>query len=201
MYSVSERLRAAVAVLAIGLAAGAPAAVVDRPAASPAPLRVCADPNNMPFSNDAGQGFENAIARLLADDLQRPLAYAWWPQRRGFIRQTLKAHRCDVVIGVPDHYGLVRTTRPYYRSSYVFITRRADHLDIDDIADPRLRTLRIGVHAIGDDYANVPPAIALARRGVIDNIRGYSIYGDYSKPEPTRSLIDAVDDGQIDVAI
>jgi mxaJ protein len=178
-----------------------------RPVAAPAGgdpssvLRVCADPNNLPYSNARGEGFENALARLLADNLHRSLAYTWFPQRRGFIRNTLRAGKCDVVMGVPTRMEMVRTTVPYYRSSYVFVTRRSRHLDISSFDDPRLRTLRIGVHAVGDDYANVPPAIALARRGIVDNLHGYSIYGDYSKPSPPRALIDAVANGKIDVAI
>src|SRR4051794_40920725 len=92
------------------------------------PLRVCADPNNMPFSNQRGEGFENKIADLVARDLGRPLAYTWSPQRRGFIRNTLKAGRCDVVIGVPAQYGLLQPTRPYYRSVYTFVSRRDRHL-------------------------------------------------------------------------
>ncbi len=164
-------------------------------------LRVCADPNNLPFSNDRGEGFENRLAELLARDLHKQVAYTWWPQRRGFIRNTLDAGRCDIVIGVPASYEPVHTTAPYYRSSYVFVTRRADRLHIDTFDDERLRTLRIGLHTIGDDYSNVPPAEALARRGITRNVRGYPIYGDYSQPSPARALIDAVARDEIDVAI
>ena len=90
-------------------------------------LRVCSDPNNLPFSNEKGEGFENAVARLVANDLGAKLEYTWFPQRRGFIRNTLKAQRCDLVIGVPAGYELVAPTRPYYRSTYVFVSR-ADRL-------------------------------------------------------------------------
>jgi len=169
--------------------------------AQPETLRVCADPNNLPFSNERGEGFENRLAELLARDLHRQLTYTWWPQRRGFIRNTLDAGRCDIVIGVPISYQLVRTTAPYYRSSYVFVTRRADGLRIDSFDDERLRSLRIGLHTIGDDYSNVPPAEALARRGIARNVRGYPIYGDYSQAAPARGLIDAVARDEIDVAI
>jgi mxaJ protein len=170
-------------------------------AAQPEVLRVCADPNNLPFSNQRGEGFENHLAEWLAQDLHRQLAYTWWPQRRGFIRNTLDAGRCDLVIGVPASYERVRTTAPYYRSSYVFVTRRADGLNIDSFDDQRLRSLRIGLHTIGDDYSNVPPAEALARRGIARNVRGYPIYGDYSQAAPSRGLIDAVARDEIDVAI
>jgi len=164
-------------------------------------LRVCADPNNLPFSNQRGEGFENVLARLLARELGRDLEYTWWPQRRGFIRQTLKAERCDLVMGVPANFEMVEPTAPYYRSGYVFVTRTDRKLNLHSLDDPRLHALAIGLHAIGDDYANVPPAQALASRGIVTNIHGYSIYGDYSRPNPPRSLIDAVARGEVDVAI
>jgi mxaJ protein len=173
-------------------------------ATSAAPLpafRVCADPNNLPFSNSAGDGFENALAELIARDLRQRVEYTWWPERRGFIRSTLNAGLCDVVMGVPSGYEMVSTTVPYYRSTYAFVTRRSSHLDIRSFNDPRLRTLRIGVHIIGDDYANVPPAQALVARGIVQNVHGYSIYGNYAKPNPPADLINAVAEGAIDVAI
>ncbi|HET7497518.1 MAG TPA: substrate-binding domain-containing protein [Candidatus Eisenbacteria bacterium] len=163
-------------------------------------LCVCADPNNLPFSNDREQGFENEIAKLVAKDLGRELRYFWWAQRRGFIRNTLNAHACDVVLGLPAHFDLALTTRPYYRSSYVFVTRRDRNLDLRSLDDARLRSLRIGAHMIGDDYASLPPVQALARRG-ITGIAGYSIYGDYSKPNPPANLIGAVASGDLDVAV
>jgi quinoprotein dehydrogenase-associated probable ABC transporter substrate-binding protein len=127
--------------------------------------------------------------------------YTWWPQRRGFIRNTLKSGSCDVVMGVPASFELAEPTRPYYRSSYVFVTRTDRGLELSSFDDPRLRDLRIGLHTIGDDYANVPPAQALAQRGLAANIVGYSIYGDYSRADPPRELIDAVARGEIDVAV
>ncbi len=169
--------------------------------AQTAELRVCADPNNLPFSNEREQGFENRLARLIARDLGRKLSYVWWPQRRGFIRNTLQAKRCDVVMGIPSSFELARPTRAYYRSSYVFISRRDRRLAVRSFDDPALKRLRIGLHVIGDDYANVPPAQALAKRGITRNISGYSIYGDYSKENPPAALIDAVARGEIDVAI
>jgi mxaJ protein len=166
-----------------------------------AELRVCADPNNLPFSNRREEGFENKLANLIARDLGRKVHYVWWPQRRGFIRNTLKAKRCDVVMGIPSSFEMAQPTRAYYRSSYVFVSRRDRHLDIQSFDDPTLKNLRIGLHVIGDDYANVPPAQALARRGVTRNIAGYSIYGDYSKENPPAALIEAVARGDVDVAI
>jgi quinoprotein dehydrogenase-associated probable ABC transporter substrate-binding protein len=174
------------------------------PAASRAPddaLRVCADPNNLPFSNVRGEGFENKLAELVARDLGRHVEYTWWPQRRGFIRNTLAAHRCDVVMGIPARFELAEPTTPYYRSTYVFLTRHDRNLHPQSFDDPVLRSARIGLHVIGDDYANVPPAQALAARGIVGNIVGYSIYGDYSRPDPPRELIDGVARGDVDIGI
>jgi mxaJ protein len=172
-----------------------------RPTDRPPVLRVCSDPNNLPFSNRAGEGFENRIAELVAAELHATVQYHWWPQRRGFVRNTLGAGRCDVIVGIPASDGQVLTTRSYYTSTYVFLSRRSSGLRIRSLDDPRLRRLRIGLHFIGDDYHNTPAAAALARRGIVRNLVGYSIYGDYSKPNPPARLIDAVARGEVDVAI
>ena len=166
----------------------------------PGLLRVCADPNNLPFSNDREQGFENAIARIVGAELHRSVRYTWWPQRRGFVRNTLNAGKCDVVLGVPAGYALTRNTRPYYRSTYVFVTR-ADRHAVTSFDDPLLRTLRIGVPVAGDDYDNPPPVVALAVRGLYGNVHGFSLYGDYSQTAPPARLVDAVANDDVDVAI
>ena len=163
-------------------------------------LRVCADPNNLPFSNQRLEGFENRIAAVIGEAVQARLEYVWWAQRRGFIRNTLRDGRCDVVMGVPAGLEMARTTQPYYRSSYVFVTRRGSHQPAS-FDDPYLRHATVGVHLIGDDFANTPPAHALSARGLIDNIRGFPIYGDYTQPNPPARLIDAVAGGDVDVAI
>jgi len=163
-------------------------------------LRVCADPNNLPFSNQEGEGFENRIAELVAEELDAELSYTWWAQRRGFIRNTLNAGACDVVMGVPAGYELVETTAAYYRSAYVYVYRADRGLDLRSIQDPRLRELRIGVHLIGDDGANPPPAHALGAQGIVDNVVGYMIYGDYREPNPPARVIEAVAVGDLDVA-
>jgi len=163
-------------------------------------LRVCADPNNMPFSNNREEGFENRIARLVANALGRRLDYVWWAQRRGFVRNTLNNESCDVIVGVPAQFERALTTTPYYRSTYVFVTRRSDPRPTG-LDDPRLRRATIGVHLIGDDFANVPPAHALSQRGLVSNVRGYSIYGDYSQPDPPANLIRAVASRDVDLAI
>ena len=165
------------------------------------PLRICADPNNLPFSNRQEQGFENRLARLLARDLHRELEYTWWPQRRGFVRNTLGADRCDVIMGLPAHFDRALTTRPYYRSTYVFVSQQRRRLAVESFDDPRLSTLRVGVQMVGDDFANTPPAHALSARGLVGNIVGYSVLGDYSRPDPPARILDAVVDGDIDLAV
>ncbi len=170
-------------------------------AAPPRVLRVCADPNNLPFSNEREEGFENRLADLVAVDLRATVEYTWWAQRRGFVRNTLRAGECDVIMGVPSSYELARPTRPYYRSSYVFVSRASSGIDIRSFDDPALQDLRIGVHIIGDDYANAPPAHALSARGMITNVVGYSIYGNYAEPNPPARLVEAVSRGDIDLAV
>ncbi|HWQ36665.1 MAG TPA: substrate-binding domain-containing protein [Blastocatellia bacterium] len=164
-------------------------------------LRVCADPNNLPFSNQRLEGFENRIAALLARELHAEVEYTWWAQRRGFIRNTLKAGTCDLVIGVPSGFEMAQTTVPYYRSTYVFVYRQDSGLKISSFDDPALRRLKIGVQVIGDDGANAPPAHALTARGIVQNVRGYTVYGDYTQPAPAAAIIDAVVKREIDVAI
>jgi mxaJ protein len=164
-------------------------------------FRVCADPNNLPFTNERGEGFENRIAELIAHDLGERVEYTWWAQRRGFVRNTLNAGSCDVILGVPAHYEMTRTTHPYYRSTYVFVTRHDRGLHITSLDDPALRKLRVGVHLIGDDYANSPAAHSLSQRGLTSNIIGYTLYGDYSKPNPPARLIEAVENRDVDVAV
>jgi quinoprotein dehydrogenase-associated probable ABC transporter substrate-binding protein len=200
MSSVS-RLAVCGTIVAAAVAAFAARVSTDHPHQAVPPLRVCADPNNLPFSNDRGEGFENQIAELAARDLGRPLTYTWWPQRRGFARHTLGAGLCDVIVGLPSAYDMAWTTRPYYRSTYVFVSRHDRHLAIRSFDDPRLRRLTIGLHVVGDDYSNVPPAQALANRSIVGNVRGYSLYADYSKPNPPAELMTAVERGDVDVAI
>jgi mxaJ protein len=169
--------------------------------AAAAALVVCADPNNMPFSNRAGQGFENHLATLLARELKAELQYEWWAQRRGFARHTLGQSKCDIWPGVARGIPSMLTTHPYYRSTYVFLSVSGKRLEGLSLDDPRLRGLVIGVQLIGDDAMNTPPAHALARRGLIQNIRGYMLYGDYHRPNPPASIVDAVAHHEVDVAL
>jgi len=162
-------------------------------------LGVCDDPNNLPFSNDKLQGFENKIVDLIAGDLGATVTYTWWAERRGFIRNTLKAGSCDLIPGIPSNMDMVRATTPYYRSTYVFVTRQ-DGPDIKSFDDPALRTLKVGVQIIGNDHFSTPPAHALARRGMTENVHGFSVYGDYSRPNPPARILDAVVDRDVDIA-
>ncbi|HUQ93811.1 MAG TPA: substrate-binding domain-containing protein [Bryobacteraceae bacterium] len=193
MCSHFRRIAAFAFCLAFGAGSGA------EPVPAPRVLKVCSDPNNMPFSNRAEEGFENRMAQLIASDLQASVEYTWFPQRRGFLSNTLRAGLCDVVMGVPSRFEPVETTRPYYRSTYVFVTQPGQR--ISSLDDAILHRLRIGVHVIGDDYANPPPAHALGRRGIIRNVSGYSIYGDYSRPNPPARLVEAVATKGVDLAI
>jgi mxaJ protein len=180
-------------------AEGMPAALATAPSART--LRVCADPNNLPFSNARGDGFENKIAALAATALNRQLQYDWEPQRRGFIRTTLRAGTCDVIMGVLASSEMVLTSKPYYRSAYAFVTRHDRHAQLQSFDDPRLKRWRIGIQLTGDDYGNPPPAQALASRQIIQNVRGFTVYGDYSRPDPLRKIIAAVQEGSVDTAI
>jgi len=163
-------------------------------------LRVCADPTIFPFSNERGEGFENKIAELIADELGVTLSYTWWAQRRGFIRNTLNTGSCDLVTGTTNGIEMLRTTLPYYRSGYTFVTRQ-DGPKVSSLDDPILHNLRIGIQLVGEDGANPPPSEALARRGIVDNVRGYLVYGDYREQNPAAAIMDAVAKGEIDVAI
>jgi mxaJ protein len=187
------------AALALLSVLGATAA---RAAAEPAlPLTVCADPNNLPFSNNAGEGFENRIVELLARDLGRPVRYVWWAQRRGFARNTLGAAACDLWPGVASGMGRMATTRPYYESTYVFVTRPERDLGGLTLDDARLHALTIGVQMIGENDASTPPGHALARRGIVGNVRGFMVFGNYDEPNPPAKIIDAVASGAVDVAL
>jgi mxaJ protein len=191
--------RAGIALGALALAWLTVAPVLADAADAP-DFRVCADPNNLPFSNNEGVGFENKLAELIAQDLGQHVVYTWWAQRRGFIRNTLKAGSCDVVMGVPAKLDMVETTRPYYRSTYVFVSRADRRYDLTSIKDPRLRKLSIGVQLIGDDGYNTPPAHALGEQGIITNLVGYTVYGDYRRSSPPARIVEAVAQGEVDIA-
>jgi mxaJ protein len=178
-----------------------PPATIDQVVKPEGVLRVCADPNNLPFSNTRREGFENKIADVLARELGERVEYTWWAQRRGFFRNTLKAGACDLVIGVPSGFEMALTTAPYYRSTYVFVSRKDRHLNLTSFDDPRLRDLKIGVQIIGDDFSNTPPAHALSNRNITANVRGFTLYGNYQQSNPPARIMNAVENGDVDVAV
>lgn len=165
------------------------------------PLRVCADPNNLPYSNRQQQGFENKIVELIAGDMGTQATYYWYPQRGRFFKQTLGSDACDLVMSVPSTMPGLAVTQPYYRSSYVFISRRDRNLHIRSIDDPQLRKLKIGVHLLGDEDASLPPVRALIRHGLVRNLVGFSIFGTLDETNPPADLIKAVEDRKVDVAV
>jgi mxaJ protein len=168
--------------------------------ASQSQLRVCADPNNLPFSNEGQEGFENKLAELIAGKLHKSVTYTWWAQRRGYVRETLKARLCDVILGVPSQLDSLATTQPYYRTGYVFLSRTDRALDVTAITDARLRLLRVGVQLIGNNGFNTPPAHALGQLGIVNNVVGFPVYGDYRETDPARRIVDAVETGRVDIA-
>ena len=190
MYSVSRLLLACLVIAAAPLALAAPAA-----------LKVCADDNNLPFSNNQRQGFENKLAEMVARDLGRPLLFVWWPHSPMHAARIFREGICDLVMEVPSNDQHENPTRPYYSSSYVFVTRKTQHLHLRSFDDPQLRTLRIGLPVVGGDNGYVPAERELSSRGIIKNVVGYSIYGDFSKPNPPADLIAGVARGDVDVAI
>lgn len=163
-------------------------------------FRVCADPNNLPFSNAAGDGFENRLAEWIAGELGAEVKYTWRAWHRSFLRETLNARTCDVIIGVPVAFTKVLTTRPYYRSGYAFVSP-AGSPAIASFDDPALKTASIGVQMIGDDGESTPPAYSLVKRGLLENMRPYTIVGDYADKTPASGIIDAVAQGKIDTAV
>ena len=184
----------------LSAALGTPASSQD---AVPSQFKVGADPMNLPFSNKGLEGFENRIAELIAGEFGLSPTYVWWGQRRGFIRNTMKATlqeaRCDVVMGVPKGYDLVAWTKPYYRSTYVFVYPKESEMLLKSLDDPILRTLKIGVHLLGNDYMNPPPVHELGKRGIVENVVEFDTF--YSESNSPGKIIDAVANGEIDVAI
>jgi mxaJ protein len=182
------------------LAAGMSASVQAQRPSPPQPglLRVCNDPDNMPFSNQKEEGFENKIAQLIASDWKSRLEYVWYPTRRGYFR-ILNGMYCDLIIQAPGGLDMAGTTAPYYRSGYVFVTRQNGKLgDIKSLADPRLKKARIGVTLLPSDE-QLPPTMALSHYGVVGNLHGYlGWYNDEDRPE---DIVNAVANDSVDVAI
>jgi len=164
------------------------------------PFRACVEPDNLPFSDSRGDGFENKIAQVVAKDLGRPLVLVPIAQRGpGFFRQTLGAGRCDALLAMPEGADDVLVTTPYYESGWVFVSRANRHLDIADFDDPTLSGLKIGIPVVGDG-ADTPPVMALGERGLIATLHRYSISGDPGEPPAGRMVADLMA-GRIDLAV
>jgi mxaJ protein len=176
-------------------------ATAQRPAPlTPGLLRVCADMDNLPFSNQKGEGYENKIANLIANEWHSRLQYTWWPIRRGYYRM-LNGTYCDLVIESPVGVDQAGATKPYYRSGYMFLSRKGSGLeDINSLADPRLKKLKIGVNLfVSSDGEHSPPEMALSRYGVVGNLVGYSVaYDDTTRPD---DIIKGVAKKDVDLAI
>jgi mxaJ protein len=185
-----------------GLVLAPPAALpADAPAApgQQRQIRVCFDENNLPYSNARGEGFENKLAALIGRELNARIQPVWWGPRRAFVRHTLQENRCDAVMQLPSGMNSALTTRPYYRSSYVYLYRQDRRLAFHSLHDPIFRRLRIGAQLVGDDFA--PPVRILSKYGVRGNLRGYLIYAAYDNPRPQAQIVDAVARGDVDVGL
>ncbi len=158
-------------------------------------LRVCADPGNLPFSNQDQEGFENRIADLLAEELEVPVGYTWFPMATGFVRNTLMARKCDVVIGISLGFELLQNTNPYYRSSYVMVYRADGGIAPESLADPVLQDLRLGV------VAGTPPASLIARHGLMARTKPYHLMVDTRFNRPGERMVADVAEGEIDVGL
>ncbi|MGI9505710.1 MAG: quinoprotein dehydrogenase-associated putative ABC transporter substrate-binding protein, partial [Geminicoccaceae bacterium] len=158
-------------------------------------LRVCADPDNLPYSNEAGEGFENKIAELLAAELEREVTYTWYPSTVGFVRNTLAARVCDVVIGTTLVNELMQNTNPYYRSTYALIQRADAAHQVETLDDPALKEMKIG------GVANTPPITLLAQRGLIGNLAPYQLVADTRYDHPAEDMVKDVETGEIDIAV
>jgi mxaJ protein len=159
-----------------------------------APLRICADPDNLPFSSRAGQGFDNKVAVMVAHSLGRPPIFVWARSRRGFLREQFNRNACDVLMGVPAGIRAVVTTKPYYRSTYVFVTPAGEHLQIASFDDQRLDGRRIGLQILEEDMS--PPSLPLIRSGHAAQLVGFESFG-----ASEGDIVRAVTDGRVGVAI
>jgi quinoprotein dehydrogenase-associated probable ABC transporter substrate-binding protein len=175
------------------LIAGGPAAVQPADVVDRNELKVCADPNNLPFSDEKKQGFENKIAELIGTELGLKVDYAWFPQVVGFVRNTLRAHLCDLVMGTVAGDEVMQTTNPYYFTTYVMFYRSDKGVDYEGPQDPRLAGLRLGV------VAGTPPGDLLVRHELMSHAKPYALSVDTRAESPTHQMVQDVVDGTIDV--
>jgi quinoprotein dehydrogenase-associated probable ABC transporter substrate-binding protein len=162
----------------------------------PKVLRVCDDPRNMPFSMEDGSGFENKLADLFAKQLGKSIAYAWYPGSTGFVRNTLGAYKCDVIMGIPQGDDLVQVTNPYYRTTYALVVKPGTGLDgVDTLADPRLKDKRLGI------VAGTPPATNMAMNGLMSKAKPYPLVIDTRFDSSAASMMQDLANGEIDAAV
>lgn len=184
---------ATASMLLAGISASGQAATSE--AVDRAALRVCADPNNMPYSNKAGEGLENKIAELFAAELGVPVKYTWYPNTVGFIRNTLRARKCDLILAAPTASELLQNTNPYYRSTYALVYRKDSGLTATSLADPVMKSLRIGV------VAGTPAATLIAKYSLFDQMRAYHLMVDTRFGSATAKMIDDIASGEVDVGV
>jgi len=180
---------------AMSLLAGIPAWAQRAEMISRTELRVCADPHNLPFSNEAREGFENRIAEIIGADLELPVTYVWFPQVTGFVRNTLRARECDLVMGTVTGDGIMDSTNPYYHTGYMIVTRTADGITARSVGDPALAAKKFGV------IAATPPTDLLVRHHLMDQVKPYSLRVDTRISNPPRAMLQDLVDGVIDVAL
>jgi quinoprotein dehydrogenase-associated probable ABC transporter substrate-binding protein len=162
----------------------------------PHTLRVCADPNNLPLSSKTGEGFENKLAELFAHKLGKSVAYVWYPGSTGFVRNTLGSHRCDVIMGFPQGDDLAQTTNPYYRSAYALVFKQGQGLDdVQTLADPRLKSKRIGI------VAGTPPANEMALNGLVAQAKSYPLVVDTRVDSSPQAMVHDIQSDVIDAGI
>ncbi len=186
---------AGAAVVATILAAQPASAGTSIEAVDPDHFRVCAEPDDLPYSNEKGEGFQNKIAELFAKDLKRPLVYVWWPMNAAFFVNTLNLKACDIVMGVPAGLGDVLNTNPYYRMTYVMVYRKDSGIKAQSLADPAMKKLKIGT------VAGTPPNFLLAEDDLLLNMRGYQPRNDTQKENVGQQMIEDIKDKVIDVAL
>lgn len=162
----------------------------------PKVLRVCADPRNLPFSNQKGEGFENKLAELFAQKLNKKLDYMYFPEATGFVRVTLGAHRCDVIMGFPQGDDLAQGTNPYYRTAYALVAKQGSGLeDVTELNDPRLKGKHIGV------IAGTPPATNMTADGLMAKAKPYPLMIDTRVDSSAEAMINDLNKGDIDAGV
>jgi quinoprotein dehydrogenase-associated probable ABC transporter substrate-binding protein len=193
LLAAAAVIAAPVAALAQGAGLGAAGELVD-----PNVLRVCADPSNMPFTDESGQGFENKLAELVAAKTGRKsVSYTWFPMVTGFVRKTLRENRCDIIMGYAQGDELVQNTNAYYRSTYVLIYKKGAGLDgVEVIEDPKLKGKRIGI------VGRTPPATNMALAGLMKDAKAYPLMVDTRFADSMAEvMIKDLNEGTIDAAI